>query len=164
MRRKDREITGFENLVEVIKKCEVCHVAFHDEEYPYVVPMNFGFHTDGEKIELYFHGAASGKKHDLIRKNNKVSFVMEHTGGLITGPSVGVCESSMLFECVMGTGIIEYMPEEDKREALKAIVNQYHIHEGENFHFNEKMVPYTSVLCLKVREMTGKIRAKAKSL
>lgn len=67
MRRTDREITDFSQIVEIMKRCEVCHISFSDE-YPYVVPMNFGMKIDGEEITLYFHGADVGKKHDLIKK------------------------------------------------------------------------------------------------
>ena len=56
MRRTDREITDFSQIVEIMKRCGVCHISFSNE-YPYVVPMNFGMKIDGEEITLYFHGA-----------------------------------------------------------------------------------------------------------
>jgi len=43
MRRKDREITDSGEIISIMKKCSVCSLAFFDEQYPYVVPMNFGF-------------------------------------------------------------------------------------------------------------------------
>lgn len=46
MRRTDREITDFSQMVEIMKRCGVCHISFSDE-YPYVVPMNFGMKIDG---------------------------------------------------------------------------------------------------------------------
>lgn len=67
MRRTDREITDFSQMVEIMKHCGVCNVSFSDE-YPYVVPMNFGMKIDGEEITLYFHGAGVGRKHDLVKK------------------------------------------------------------------------------------------------
>lgn len=42
MRRKDREITEFEEIIDVMERCGVCRLALHDEEYPYIVPLNFG--------------------------------------------------------------------------------------------------------------------------
>ena len=41
MRRKDREITDTQDILEVIKKCDVCRIALHDGDYPYIVPLNF---------------------------------------------------------------------------------------------------------------------------
>jgi nitroimidazol reductase NimA-like FMN-containing flavoprotein (pyridoxamine 5'-phosphate oxidase superfamily) len=120
MRRRDREITGFDNIIKVMKACEVCHVAFHDDEYPYVVPLTFGLEVkDNNAVNLYFHGAKEGRKHDLMKKNNKVSFVMEDTNGIVTGPQVGECECTMEFESVMGTGTIEYVAEEKKLRHYK---------------------------------------------
>lgn len=34
MRRKGREITDFEEIIEIIKKCDVCRIALNDEDYP----------------------------------------------------------------------------------------------------------------------------------
>ena len=42
MRRKDREITDFNEMLEIMKKCDVCRIALNDEEFPYIVPLNFG--------------------------------------------------------------------------------------------------------------------------
>lgn len=49
MRRKDREITDFHELIEIMKKCDVCRIALKDEDgYPYIVPLNFGLEVQGE--------------------------------------------------------------------------------------------------------------------
>lgn len=42
MRRKDREIKNPEEILAIMKQCDVCNIAFFDEEYPYVIPLNFG--------------------------------------------------------------------------------------------------------------------------
>ena len=36
MRRSDREINNFAEIVDVIKKCDVCRVAWNDNGYPYI--------------------------------------------------------------------------------------------------------------------------------
>ena len=158
MRRKDREIKDFEQIVQIMHQCEVCHVAFHDEKYPYVVPMNFGMEVQEGQVILYFHGASVGKKHDLLQKNPHVAFVMETTHGITTGKKVGICECTMLFESVMGVGTIAYATEEEKLHALKLLVQQYHVTEGENYAFNHKMVAHTTVLKLTVQELSAKQR------
>ena len=158
MRRSDREITDFQQILSIMQECEVCHVAFHDEEYPYVVPMNFGMEEKNGQVVLYFHGASVGKKHDLIRRNPKVAFVMETTHGITTGKKVGLCQCTMLFESVMGTGEITYLSPEEKRDALKRLVAQYRVVEGDSYEFNEKAVEHTTVLKLTVHELTAKQR------
>lgn len=160
MRRKDREITDFKEILEIMKRCRVCHVAFHsDGEYPYVVPMNFGMRVQKERVQLFFHGADTGKKHKLLEKNRKVAFVMEDVHEIVTGPQVGACECTMEFESVMGAGIMDYVPEAEKRQALNALLAQYKVEEGkDNYHFHEEVVPRVAVLRLTVRTLSAKRR------
>ncbi|UTY39936.1 pyridoxamine 5'-phosphate oxidase family protein [Allocoprobacillus halotolerans] len=56
MRRKDREITDFHEIMNIINKCDTCRVALFDEEYPYIVPLNFGVDVQDEQVCFYFHG------------------------------------------------------------------------------------------------------------
>lgn len=142
-----------------MKACKVCHVAFFDDQYPYVVPLTFGMEVkDNNEVNLYFHGAKVGRKHDLIKKNDKVGFVMENTHGIVTGPQVGACECTMEFECVMGTGIIEYVSEEEKVAALQTMLRQYDVQEGRNYHFHHEVVPKIHVLRLRVHSLSAKKR------
>lgn len=41
MRRKGREITDFQEILEVMKRCRVCHVGFHSEG-----TENYHFHRE----------------------------------------------------------------------------------------------------------------------
>ena len=69
MRRNDREITDFDDIIDVLERANTIRLGLHAEPYPYVVPLSFGFETVDGKIVLYFHGAKDGFKHDLIAKN-----------------------------------------------------------------------------------------------
>ena len=53
MRRKDRALSR-EEAFEVLKRCEVCRLAFSDEPAPYLVPMNFGVAEEAGETVLYF--------------------------------------------------------------------------------------------------------------
>ena len=57
MRRSDREIKDFDEIIEVINKCDVCRLAINDGDYPYIVPMNFGLNIEDGK-----DGAVQWKK------------------------------------------------------------------------------------------------------
>jgi uncharacterized protein len=152
MRRKDREVSNREDIIAIMKKCDVCQLAFFDQEYPYIVPLNFGFSYDGENIELYFHGANAGKKLELIRENNKVGFEMDCSHKLIEDEEA--CEYTMEFESICGNGTIELIEGEGKITALTYLMKQY---SPENtFHFNEKQVNAVTVFKLKVNSVTGK--------
>ena len=39
MRRKDLEITDFNEIVKVMENCDVCRLALNDTDYPYIIPL-----------------------------------------------------------------------------------------------------------------------------
>lgn len=153
MRRSDREIKDLKEIIGIMEKCDVCRLALRDEEYPYIVPLNFGLEVKDSQILLYFHGAPEGKKLDLIKKDNRVCFEMDCAHKLVMDKEQGNC--SMNYESVIGRGIIEFVPEKEKYEALCILMKQYH---QKSFSFNKEMMPRTAVLRLVVEEVTGKAR------
>ena len=153
MRRSDREITDRNEMIEVMKRCDVCRLALNDEGYPYILPLNFGMEADEENIVLYFHGAVKGRKYELIEKDNRASFEMDCAHRLVVDEERGHC--TMEYESVIGRGRVEMVPEEEKREALRSLMKQYH---PENVNFDERAMPRTGVFKLTVEEMTGKRR------
>lgn len=52
MRRKDREVTELETVKEIIRQCDVLRLGLADGDYPYIVPMNFGW--EEKEGRLYF--------------------------------------------------------------------------------------------------------------
>lgn len=42
MRRSDREVKEFEDIVAIMGKCDVCRIALNNNGYPYILPLNFG--------------------------------------------------------------------------------------------------------------------------
>ena len=151
MRRSDREIKEFDEIVEVIKKCDVCRIALNDGGYPYIVPLNFGMKAEGKQIVLYFHGAGEGKKYELIRRDDRAGFEMDCSHRLVAGTDG--CSCTMKYESVVGRGRIEIVPEEEKTEALSALMGQYH---AGKFSFPEEAVRKTTVMKLTVEQVSGK--------
>ncbi len=131
MRRKDREITDFHEIIEIIKKCDVCRIALNDEEFPYIVPLNFGLDVEGEQVYFYFHAAMEGKKLELIEKDNRATFEMDCDHKFILYEERMSC--TMGYASVIGHGYIENVADEDKYEALKILMRQYH---AEDFNLN----------------------------
>ena len=153
MRRKDREITDFDAIVLIIRTCDSCVLGLNDDGFPYLVPMNFGMDIEEGQLYLYFHCANEGKKLDLIRKDNRVTFEMDCEHNFILYEERMSC--TMGFASVIGHGTISFVPEEEKLDALKILMRQYH---AEDFRFNTDMVPATTVLRLKVSDVIGKRR------
>ena len=61
----------------------------------------------------------------------------------------------MGYASVTGHGTIEIVPEEDKYNALKILMRQYH---AEDFAFNRDMMQVTTVMKMTVIDMVGKRR------
>lgn len=153
MRRSDREITDFQEQIEVMKRCDVCRLGLNAQEVPYILPLNFGMAVDGEQVVLYFHGAAEGTKHELIARDNRVSFEMDCAHELILDDEKQNC--SMAYESIMGRGLIEPVPDRERMAALKCIMAHYR---QEEFPVHEAVAERTNVFQLIVSQMTGKRR------
>ena len=60
MRRKDREVTSLDQILDILQRCDTAHLAMSGEDGPYVVPVSFGFEARQENVLLYFHGQNRG--------------------------------------------------------------------------------------------------------
>ena len=107
----------------------------------------------GKEAYLYFHCAMEGKKLDLIAKDNRVTFEMDCDHNFILYEERMSC--TMGYESVIGHGVIETVPDENKYESLKILMRQYH---AEDFKFNTDMMRVTTVLKMTVIDMVGKRR------
>ena len=113
MRRKDREVTGDENIAKIIEQCTTCHIAMVDDAdagMPYVIPMSFGYSLKDGVLELYFHCAHVGKKLDCIRKNPNVAFSM-CVENRIEIHEDNYCKSGRFYASVVGQGKAEVVEE-----------------------------------------------------
>lgn len=155
MRRKDREITDRQEMIRVMERCDVCRLALNDEGWPYILPLNFGMRQEDGRVVLYFHGAAAGKKYELIARDNRASFEMDCGHELVLDEQDGNC--TMTYESVIGRGRIEIVPDEEKYDALCVLMGHYR---AEAFPYNRAVIPQTTVLRLVVEEMTAKARRR----
>jgi hypothetical protein len=60
-------------IQEVIKKNNICRIAFIDDEFPYISPFQYLYEND----TLYFHLTDYGKKVEILKKNNNVCVAIE---------------------------------------------------------------------------------------
>ena len=141
MRRKDREVTDIGEIREILSSARVLRIAMNDGKAPYIVPVNFCFELDGEQLTLYFHGAAQGKKHDLIAQNPNVGFETD-TGSLITPSDKWACSASYAYESVIGTGVAETVEESEKPRILALLMHHYGI---DNTNFSPAQIQAVTV-------------------
>lgn len=59
MRRKEREITDFEEIIKILDESNFLTLAMIKGTEPYSVPVNFGYKLDGDRktIQIFIHGA-----------------------------------------------------------------------------------------------------------
>ena len=152
MRRNELEIKDREAILDIINQAEICRIALYDDEYPYIVPLNFGFEEKTGLI-LYFHCARKGKKLDLIRQNNKVCFEIESHTKLESGNKP--CNWSMRYKSVIGFGTIDIIRDEsEKIRGLNILMRHYA--EKEVFQYNKALLRKTLILKLIVSHLSAK--------
>ena len=149
MRRKDKEITDRGKIDEIIKGCQVCHLAFAVERSPYVVPVSFGY--DG--VSLYIHTARAGKKLDFISANPRVCFAMERDVELVTDET-DPSKWTFTFESVIGYGDIKELT--DSVEMTYGLNQIMHHYSGSNWEIDSSAVSTTRVWRITIDSITGK--------
>ena len=103
MRRNDREIKDRAEVLAVMRRCAVCHLALNDADgYPYVLPLNFGVEERDGRVVLYFHSALAGKKLDLLARDSRAAFAMDTKHELQYFAEKGYC--TYAYESVLGRG------------------------------------------------------------
>lgn len=152
MRRKDREITDQTTIDSIIRRSNVIHIAMLDGEYPYIVPMNFGYSFDGQQLRFCMHCAKEGKKLDLLRKNPSVAFELTIDNGLQEGPTP--CSYGYLYECVMGRGKVRFADDPAEKTSLLRLIMLHHT--GESYEFTKQHASAVEVFVIDVEELTAK--------
>ena len=152
--RRELEITDIEKIRHILDTSLVTHVGMVDGDEPYVVPMNFGYIMDGDKLTIYLHGAKKGRKIDVLRANPKVFFEMECDLQPFEGDVA--CRYGMAYSSLMGKGnavIVEDV--EEKKLALSAVMKTQ---TGKDFTFEDKMVSFVNIIRIDVTAYTAKCR------
>ncbi len=152
MRRKDREITDFAEILKIISNCDILRLGLPDGDYPYIVPVNFGYQISGGTVKFYIHGACSGRKYELLKKLGRCSFEADCVYELIPKPEEGA--ATVYYESVMGTADVRFLDGKEKVMALERILIRYR----ETFGIipNPKLLEKTMAAELTVREITAK--------
>ena len=149
MRRKDREIKRFEEIVEVLKRCDTVRLGLMGKAYPYVVPLSFGYEVNGEKLVLWVHGAGAGEKHALIEECDRVCVEADLFFGYQETPQ-GI---TTLYESVIGLGKIGKVTGNEARQGLDLILK----HAGyEGYAYDERALSMTTVYRITLETVTGK--------
>ena len=158
MRRKDREITGTDNILNIVDKAKILHLGIFDSGYPYVVPMHYGYeYADGDLV-FYMHCAKEGHKLDLIRTDPNVCVELECDTELISGGE-NPCAYGSAFASVIARGRAEIVS--DGQEKVKGLVLLMNNQTGREFEISSRMASTVEVIKVSASDFTAKARPKA---
>ena len=161
MRRKDRKIQGIVDKIKIIEKCKYCRIGLSENNYPYIVPLNYGYSYVDENLTIFFHSAIEGKKIDIIKNNNNACFEIDCNTKLIKGEKA--CNYSYEYRSIIGFGKIIFLKTNvEKTEGLNKIM-QHQTGEKINYTFNENELKNVLVFKMVVEDFTGKKRILKKN-
>lgn len=162
MRRKDREVSGIDELLGIIRECKVCRLGMADGGVPYVVPLNFGYEYRDAALVLYFHGAGEGKKMDMLKKNSRVCFEMDCGHELTVGEQA--CDYGFNYASIIGFGTVEFLEgKEEKIRGLNLLMRRQ-TGEDRDFAYGEAALEAVTVFRLRADSFTGKRRCLQRHL
>ena len=155
MRRKDREVTDLQEINSILEKADVLRIALNNGDYPYVIPVNFGFEFSGDRLVLFFHGSKDGLKHDIISKDPHVTFEVDCGHMLMQPIGEDACTSSFAYESVIGQGMTKKADDSEKEELLTKLLEKYGI---EAKKFNPIHLANTVIYKIYAEKYTAKRR------
>ena len=121
MLRKDREITDFKAIVDVLERCDTLRLGLFGSDYPYVVPLSFGMCVEENKVTMYFHGGPRGYKTELLAKNPQACV----EGDIFLKVEPTEHGITTRYESVIGFGKVEPVTGEEIITGLQSIVDHY---------------------------------------
>lgn len=120
VRRQNRILEDKLRIMELLNTSEygILNLGSDESGYGYGIPLNHAY--DEKTNSLYFHCATEGKKLDIMKLNNKVSYC-------IVGAAKPVADKfTTLYESVIVFGKAELdLSENEKRKALRLLVKKY---------------------------------------
>ncbi len=153
MRRKDREVKDFEDIIRIVDECEIVRLGLADGDFPYIVPVNFAYEVKNGALVLYIHGAQSGRKFELLSKNKVCSFEMDVPLMMECIEEKG--DVTMRYKSVMGKASVEFLEGEERKKAIDEVIMARH-EETKKFEYNRSAIAHTAVAKLTVTELSGK--------
>ncbi len=154
MTRREQQVTDINEIIEILEKSKVVHVGMIDGDEPYVVPMNYGYVLENDKLTIYLHGARRGRKIDAIKANPKVFYEM--CCDITPFEGEVACKYGITYASIMGRGLATLVEDvEEKKKALSILMKTQ---TGKDFQFEDKLTTVVSIIKIDTLEFTAKKR------
>jgi uncharacterized protein len=148
---KKRIFDNTADIEYIINKCEVCYVGMVDENNkPYVLPFNFGYKNKC----LYLHGTKTGKKIEILKKNNHVCVTFSTDHSLVYQNDSVACSFTMKFRSVVAYGKVSFIEDYDKKvEVITEVMKKY---TGKEYQYSKPSILNLETFIIEIESWTGK--------
>ncbi len=161
MIKQNFDITDNNLITEMLASAEYGVLALSGEK-PYAVPVNFVY-LDGS---IYFHGSPRGKKMDIIKENNNVSFSVISNSIIIpsyfSSTENLACPASAFFKSIIIDGTAEIISTHKELVKIFSAMMEKLQPEGQYKSFEsreyDKQLSAVSVVKINVKEMSAKFK------
>lgn len=154
VRRQNRLLEDLSRIKELLLNSEYgfLNLGVDENGYGYGIPISYAY--DGENNVLYFHCAPEGKKLDILKLNDKVSFYVVGKTKPIANQFTTYYESVLAF----GKASLN-LSDDEKRTCLRLLVKKYSPeYEELGEKYMEKSWNRTAVFKINIEHITAKAK------
>ena len=155
MRRADRELTDREEIKRILEEAKVLRLGLKDGDYPYIVPLHYGYIYEGDVLRFYMHGAKEGKKLALA-VSNPHAFVELDCEVETTGEGDIACVYGANYASLMARG--EVTAVEDPEEKIAGLKLLMRAQTGRDFEITEQQAAGVAVFRFEATAYSAKKR------
>ncbi|MBU9722333.1 MULTISPECIES: pyridoxamine 5'-phosphate oxidase family protein [Bacillaceae] len=120
MRQSKLECTDDNRIEQFLSTAKIGYLGLTDGEVPYVVPLNFVMLNGA----VYFHGAAQGRKVNLIGSNPNCCFTVSEEYGTMVSPIPAKVDTA--YFSVMLFGVLEAVTDlNEATAAMQALIDKH---------------------------------------
>ena len=149
-----RGVYDRETVYQILDRSLICHVAFVNEDSPFVIPMLFARRND----ELLFHGSTKSRLMQLLTSGRKVCISVAILDGLVLAKSLFHHSMNYRSVSVFGEGR-ELTNEDDRLSALQSISEKVMPQRWDDARLpNALEMKATCVAAIKIETASAKIR------
>ena len=150
---KSRTLYEEKEKFDIINKCDVCRIAMADENgQPYIVCMNFAF--DGKY--LYLHSGHTGKKIDILLKNNRLCVEFSTDFQLYRQNEEVACSYGMKYRSVLLHGTVEFIEDVAEKVRMMNLIMQKYT--GKSFTYNPPAINSVAIMRVVPSLIEGKVK------
>jgi len=143
-------IENREEIHKIICACKTCYLAMSQNDFPYVLPMNFAL--DGNSVIL--HSAQSGRMWETLKKNQNVCINWIEGEDLAWQDVKVGCSYRVKSKSVLVEGKVEFVDDfDEKTRCLNLLMRQYSDRE---FKFSKPAVENVAIIKVVIEKIAAK--------